>query len=425
MSHSLYAQTTPIADQDGDGVPDHFEQAVGSEKMLSDTDGDGISDGLELSYKDNQIFDHDKDGRPNILDEDDDGDGIPTIYEGSGDADNDGIANYLDLDSDNDGISDRDEAGLSLKDADRDRVDDMFDVDFTQGEDENGDGLDDKIALMDANKNGVADFLDKTVRMARTTLLNPVAKAPAQAKVVAASKALNQTQATQAPIASKKPEQAQKVATNKQEHQAAPDEQVAKAKKDKETVSTSNKEAPATKPTKTAKAIQIDDDSDGDGLSNAVELAAGMNPMSRDSDGDGVPDFIEIGNNKDAPQDSDQDGRPDALDTDDDNDGILTKAEDLNKDGQLANDDTDKDGVPNYLDANDDGDARLTKLEGPNTDTDKDGIPDYLDSDDGISGVNKAEVVVLYDSANTQKQEAKETENRFKLMPESTLADSK
>ena len=82
---------------------------------------------------------------------------------------------------------------------------------------------------------------------------------------------------------------------------------------------------------------------------------------------------------------------------DTDLDGISSDLEDVNGDGNLANDDTDGDGIPNYLDNDDDGDAVLTSVEyvftntGRNTnallDTDSDGIPDYLDNDDDGDGV--------------------------------------
>ena len=40
----------------------------------------------------------------------------------------------------------------------------------------------------------------------------------------------------------------------------------------------------------------MDLDDDGDGMSNAVEIAAGTNPSLRDSDGDTMPDAWEIAN---------------------------------------------------------------------------------------------------------------------------------
>lgn len=75
----------------------------------ADHDRDGIPSWMEDLNKDNIIFndDTDKDGRPNYLDTDDDGDKIPTreeiVIEEDGsltfpDGDNDGTPNYLDPD---------------------------------------------------------------------------------------------------------------------------------------------------------------------------------------------------------------------------------------------------------------------------------------------------------------------------------------
>jgi FKBP-type peptidyl-prolyl cis-trans isomerase len=73
---------------------------------------------------------------------------------------------------------------------------------------------------------------------------------------------------------------------------------------------------------------------------------------------------------------------------DNDNDGVLNKDEDLDGDGEVADDDTDEDNIPNFVDTDDDNDGTLTKNEDANgdgdptnDDTDNDGIPDYLDPD--------------------------------------------
>ena len=76
---------------------------------------------------------------------------------------------------------------------------------------------------------------------------------------------------------------------------------------------------------------------------------------------------------------------------DHDNDGILSFYEDVDKDSNVNNDDTDGDNSLNYLDADDDGDGIPTREENadPNgdgnpedaVDTDGDGTPDYLDPD--------------------------------------------
>ncbi|MDG3583404.1 hypothetical protein [Galbibacter pacificus] len=88
---------------------------------------------------------------------------------------------------------------------------------------------------------------------------------------------------------------------------------------------------------------------------------------SRDTDGDGFPDYIDNDDDDDNILtseeidfddqkqliliDTDGDDTPNYLDADDDNDNIPTIDEDLNGDGNPANDTTDIDGetIPNYL----------------------------------------------------------------------------
>ena len=113
----------------------------------------------------------------------------------------------------------------------------------------------------------------------------------------------------------------------------------------------------------------LDDDSDNDGVPDAIE--------GHDYDADGVPDVTYIGSDKDndglddgyegttaidvdvndeidQPYDDlpnhDNDAESDYRDGDDDDDGIPTREEDLNGDGNFANDDSDLDGRPEYLD---------------------------------------------------------------------------
>lgn len=91
----------------------------------------------------------------------------------------------------------------------------------------------------------------------------------------------------------------------------------------------------------------------------------------------------------------------------DDNDGVLAAAEDINGDGNLENDDTDGDGLWNYIDEDDDGDNIPTideDLDGDgdptNDDTDGDGKPNYLDDDDDGDGVKTRD-----EENNTQNQD--------------------
>ncbi len=102
----VFARSSPLADSDGDGIPNSEERPLG---IARDLDGDGRTDELDpdddgdglatlLERQDGAIFgnDVDGDGVPNWYDEDSDGDGIPDAVEGRGDRDGDGIPNYLD-----------------------------------------------------------------------------------------------------------------------------------------------------------------------------------------------------------------------------------------------------------------------------------------------------------------------------------------
>ncbi|MEM6320628.1 MAG: T9SS type A sorting domain-containing protein [Bacteroidota bacterium] len=85
---------------------------------------------------------------------------------------------------------------------------------------------------------------------------------------------------------------------------------------------------------------------------------------------------------------------------DNDGDGLSTKCEDTNGDGDPTNDDSDKDGIPDYRDTDDDGDGIPTANEGvnmdgniatcnDNADTDGDNWPDYLDHNGGCTTAAK------------------------------------
>lgn len=118
-----------------------------------------------------------------------------------------------------------------------------------------------------------------------------------------------------------------------------------------------------------------------DGL--VIGLAPNNFGGANDDDGDTVPNQDEDvnGDGNPANDDTDGDGIADYLDADDDGDTIPTKEE-------RTRGDSDGDGIPNFRDADDDGDRILTIEELTYGDTDNDGIPNFLDIDDDGDGVN-------------------------------------
>jgi hypothetical protein len=151
-------------DTDGDGLPDYLDD---------DDDGDGVPSAFEFG-------DTDDDGIPDVLDDDDDDDGIPTRVEGSDDPDGDGLGNHVDTDSDGDTWPDAlEDPGDTDGDGLPDRVDDDDDGDGVPsaqewGRDTDGDGTDDALDVdddgdtlwtlleggADGDADGLPDWLD-------------------------------------------------------------------------------------------------------------------------------------------------------------------------------------------------------------------------------------------------------------------------
>ncbi|WP_408890221.1 Ig-like domain-containing protein [Myxococcus faecalis] len=99
-------------------------------------------------------------------------------------------------------------------------------------------------------------------------------------------------------------------------------------------------------------------DSDGDGLTDAEELALGTDPNHADTDGDGLPDGIEV-----------KVAGTDPLDDDTDDDGLLDGNEDANHNGLVDDGETD----PKKADTDGDGltdalELGLTEPQGTDTD---------------------------------------------------------
>lgn len=166
------------------------------------------------------------------------------------------------------------------------------------------------------------------------------------------------------------------------------------------------------------------EDSDGDGLRDALETLLGTNPSDADSDADGDSDGVEVGADAATPLDTDGDGAIDALegdDADDDADGdavvdeldasnldpcvpaVLADACDQDGDG-LGNADEASAGTdPENADSDGDGEGDGLEV-GPDAaaalDGDGDGRPDALEGDDLDDDADADGVVDELDPAN-------------------------
>ena len=115
----------------------------------------------------------------------------------------------------------------------------------------------------------------------------------------------------------------------------------------------------------------VDTDSDNDGIPDNIEAhdrdsdgIADVFLIGSDKDNDGLDDGYEgnraidrdvnddMDNPRDSLPDTDGDEIPDYRDTDDDGDGIPSRDEDTNNDGNYANDDSNGNGIPEYLEPN-------------------------------------------------------------------------
>lgn len=132
----------------------------------------------------------------------------------------------------------------------------------------------------------------------------------------------------------------------------------------------------------------LDPDSDGDGIDDAVEGAG-------DADGDSTPNFLDLDSDGNGVSDSvegdgnvDGDSAADFLDLNNDNDGIpdLTEVTCTPGVGSGFPCNSDTDGTPDYNDTDSDGDGLADSIEGTG-DPDGDNKPNYRDTDSDNNGI--------------------------------------
>ncbi|MEQ8273996.1 MAG: DUF4215 domain-containing protein [Deltaproteobacteria bacterium] len=376
-------------DTDNDGVSNAAEAEAGSSPTSPDTDGDSILDRHEIGMFSNPR-NTDGDALDDFADPDSDGDGIPDLLE-AGDADPntppvdtdcDGLPDYRDTDSDGDGTPDANE------DLDNDGLTNLEEA--NQGTDladadTDGDGLLDgqEVTLgtdpldADSDDDGIADGQELTLNI---DPLDPDTDGDGIVDGVETSATPvpgGVSDVLGTPYAGTAPTFVPDADPLTQTNPAVIDTDGGGEPDGSEDTNLDG----AIDPGESNPNDPSDDDNDGDGVPNLVEIALGTNPNNPDTDGDLIDDGIET--NGGLPIDTDGDGRLDARDPDSDDDGVPDRTE--------RNVDTDMDGTPNFRDEDDDGDGIPTAIEFSDGVTfglnpDGDGLPNYLDLDSDGDG---------------------------------------
>ncbi len=338
-----------VGDDDGDSLTDCQELAIGSDPNNPDSDGDGVGDFFEVGDV-AEATDTDGDGNPDIIDPDDDNDGIPTVEEdpdGDGDPTNDdgdldGLADYQDPDHDNDQVLNIIEDAEPAGNGNGDPRDDDFDGDgifnLDDPDDEN-DGI--PTLLEDVNKNfdssdddtdcdGEKDWLDADDDGDGILSIDE-ATGDLDADTLLDGQDIDE---------------------------------------DGDTILTLDEDL-------NGNGNLEDDDTDGDGIPNYRDA---------DDDGDTVDTMFE-----DIEALLGLETTPSGSTTDGTDTGTFVCSVDEFSPNLVVGDDTDGDGRDNYLDPDDDDDGCLTIDEGdpdPNSnvlifdyDSDGDGTPDFIDAD--------------------------------------------
>ena len=361
-------------DSDNDGIPDVTENGG------TDVDGDGVLDGYT---------DVDGDGFADSVDTDDNtvpgpGDGGTSLP--TGDADLDGVPNYLDLDSDNDGILDLVEAGGTDVDGNG-RIDDFADVDgdgfadavdtddnTTPGTGDGGTSLE----MPNTDGTGGADYLD--IDADGDGIVDNLEGQPSDDYTAATG-----TDADGDGIDDAYDVDAGGSPIGDYDHDGdgAPDYVDLDADNDGEGDAIEGHDLDGDG---VADTVPTGTDSDNDGLDDAFDTIILTPGTAFTNAGNGTVDPLTDGDLADADSpgvgdldfrenDSDGDGIDDAVDLDDDNDGIPDLEEGVA--------DTDGDGVIDALDLDSDNDGIPDIIEAGGDDTDGDGRVDGFEDVDG------------------------------------------
>ncbi|MFO0592911.1 MAG: choice-of-anchor L domain-containing protein [Polyangiaceae bacterium] len=299
-------------DQDNDGLTNSEEIALGSNPTKKDSDGDGLGDGIEVGGNIESPLDSDGDGIPDVLESsvaDSDGDGTPNQNDATNANPCEPNLQAGTCDQDGDGLTNNQEIALGTDPTDADTDDDgaLDGQEMNPGLDSDGDGSINALDP-DSDNDGLFDGTELGFDCS-----NPDTDLGAGHCVADADGGTTKTNPTKADTdgggaldGSEDPN-----------HNGAVD------------------------PGESNPAGSGDDgaivDTDGDGVSDQVEIQLDSNPTDGDSDDDGVLDGLEVNPNLDT----DGDGLINLLDPDSDNDGLFDGTE-LGKNCALGDTDLSK-----------------------------------------------------------------------------------
>ncbi|SEB00615.1 Alpha-tubulin suppressor [Thiothrix caldifontis] len=378
-------------DSDNDGLTNAQEKTLGTDPLKDDTDNDGEKDGVEIGTDVNAPQNTDGTGGNDALESDD------------LDSDLDGVVDELDADdtsadndSDNDGLTNAQEKILGTDplqdDTDNDGEKDGVEVGATPANPLNTDGTGGIDALessiLDADSDGVADEFDADDASADNDSDND-GLTNAQEKILGTDPLQDDTdndgENDMAEIS----------------NVASPLDNDADSKKDAVESSILDADSDGVADEFDADDTNPNNDTDGDGLTNAQEKSLGTDPRKTDTDADGEADMAEI-ENLATPLDNDNDGKNDAVESsilDADSDGV---ADESDADDVDPNNDSDGDGSGNAAEKLAGTDPLDPNSKPPATDTDSDGLTDAeeaslgtdpaLADSDGDGENDKAEV---------------------------------
>ncbi|MFP6791402.1 MAG: Ig-like domain-containing protein [Thalassolituus sp.] len=321
--------------------------------------------------------------------QDDDGDGLPNMLEGDDtvDTDGDGIADRDDADSDNDGISDLVELNLDLTDTDNDGIIDAIDADI------GNDGIVDT-GLTDDNLDGVNDAMDELaewlVAFASTDqdgdgLLNMIDLDADNDGLFDVAEAGLGDQDGDALLDDGVDILTDVIQLPDSDGDTLPD--YLDVRSNGVDTDFSNSNLPSDLDGDLDGVLDSTTDVDRDGIMDVVDNAIGAFGSRADFDGDGIPNH---------------------LDDDDDGDGI-SDADENPQQAFFTGEDADADGIDDGVDANVNGVLNGEDLDGNGVrddrempDLDGDGFVDHLDADadgDGIPDNIDPEIALPVDAA--------------------------